>query len=264
MNRITIICEDSFDGIMTAVYDGWVFMKKGNQVSIWAGDNCEYNLFSEYITIETDTDKSISVSKSIKNKISKKAFLWVYTAAMHFDGGKGTTILGFLKVGYEAGKRVTEYLDNPYVMRMMELNRKVTNEAHRFKEFIRFSEIRKGILYSEIAPKCDVITLVAPHFEDRFPMENWVIYDKKREKSAVHPAGGRWFVMSGQKFNMSELKNNGNIKFAIDTHIDNFEELWKVFFDAVAVESRINPQCRRNMLPLWYRENMLEFEDEIK
>ena len=27
--EITLVCDDSFDGIMTAVYDGWVLMLKG-------------------------------------------------------------------------------------------------------------------------------------------------------------------------------------------------------------------------------------------
>ena len=35
--NITLICEESFDGIMTAVYDGWVFMNKGYEVSIHPG-----------------------------------------------------------------------------------------------------------------------------------------------------------------------------------------------------------------------------------
>ena len=31
---ITLVCDDSFDGIMTAIYDGWVLMLKGNKVKI--------------------------------------------------------------------------------------------------------------------------------------------------------------------------------------------------------------------------------------
>ena len=35
--EITLVCDDSFDGIMTAVYDGWVLMLKGNKVKIYPG-----------------------------------------------------------------------------------------------------------------------------------------------------------------------------------------------------------------------------------
>ena len=37
--EITLVCDDSFDGIMTAVYDGWVLMLKGNKVKIYPGDD---------------------------------------------------------------------------------------------------------------------------------------------------------------------------------------------------------------------------------
>ena len=43
--EITLVCDDSFDGIMTAVYDGWVLMLKGNKVKIYPGDDYAYELF---------------------------------------------------------------------------------------------------------------------------------------------------------------------------------------------------------------------------
>lgn len=47
-----------------------------------------------------------------------------------------------------------------------------------YEEFIRFRELENGILFSEITPKAQILTCVADHFEDRFPLENWIIYDK--------------------------------------------------------------------------------------
>ena len=32
--NVTLVCDDTFDGIMTAIYDGWVLMNKGCIVSI--------------------------------------------------------------------------------------------------------------------------------------------------------------------------------------------------------------------------------------
>lgn len=262
MDRITLICGDGFDDIMTAVYDAWGFMKKGYSVSIWAGENCEYSLFSGYVTVEADIGKSLKVSQSIRRKISEQAFLWVYRAAMHFDHDRANAILGFLKAGYKMGSGVTDCLDNIYVMRIMELNRKVTNEAHRFRGFVRFSEVYRGLLYSEIRPKCDVITLIAPHFDNRFPMENWIIYDKSRRKAAVHKSGDTWVIVSDYEFCVAEFKNSGIIDSSTKRYNDNFEELWKVFFKAISIESRANPNCQQNLVPLWYRENMLEFGDK--
>lgn len=35
--NVTLVCDESFDGIMTAVYDGWVLMNKGCNVQIHPG-----------------------------------------------------------------------------------------------------------------------------------------------------------------------------------------------------------------------------------
>ena len=40
---------------------------------------------------------------------------------------------------------------------------------------------------------------------------------------------------------------------------DDYEELWKVFFDAIAIEERRNEKCQMNHVPKWYRKHMNEF-----
>ena len=38
---------------------------------------------------------------------------------------------------------------------------------------------------------------------------------------------------------------------------DDYEELWKVFFDAI--EERRNEKCQMSHVPKWYRKHMNEF-----
>ena len=56
--NITLVCEESFEGIMTAVYDGWVFMNQGHQVNIHPGTGYAPSFFSEFIPIETNMGKA--------------------------------------------------------------------------------------------------------------------------------------------------------------------------------------------------------------
>jgi hypothetical protein len=32
--NVTLVCENNIEGIMTAIYDGWVYMNKGYSVNI--------------------------------------------------------------------------------------------------------------------------------------------------------------------------------------------------------------------------------------
>ncbi len=249
--NITLVCEDSFDGIMTAIYDGWVLMNQGHEISIYPGDSYTPTFFSEYRPIETDIDKAYKVSESIRRKISAEAHTMVFRASLHYDKNKGNIIFEFLKIAYPMGGKITKMLGNEYVMGLMELARKVWNEAHLFKGFVRFKELSGKVLYSHIDPKCDVLPAIGYHFQERFPLENWIIYDEKRKKAAVHPAGEKYFFLNGQDL-QELLKNSGTN--------DDYEELWKVFFTTIGIESRKNDRCQDTHLPKWYRKNMIEFD----
>ncbi|MFQ9515750.1 MAG: TIGR03915 family putative DNA repair protein [Eubacterium sp.] len=248
--NVTLVCEESFEGIMTAVYDGWVLMNQGHQVSIHPGTGYTPSFFSEFMTIETNVKKAEKVAKSIQVKVSMEAYTMVFRACMHYADDRADAVFNFLKVAYPAGARVVKMLGNPAVMRVTELSRKVANETHMFKEFVRFTELKGNVLFSKIEPKCDVLLLLSYHFQQRFPEEKWIIYDTKRIKASVHPVKGECILIKDR--NMEELTKgmqNGQ----------EYEALWQVFFDTIGIEERYNPKCQRTMMPLWYRKNATEF-----
>lgn len=248
--NVTLVCEESFEGIMTAVYDGWVLMNQGYQVNIHPGKSYTPSFFSEFVTIETDTEKAEKVAASIRIKVSLEAYTMVFRACMHYAEDRADAVFEFLKAAYPAGAKVVKMLGNPSVMRVMELSRKVANETHLFKEFLRFTELKGNVLYAKIEPKCDVILFVSFHFQERFPNENWIIYDPKRMKAVVHPVGGKCILINDK--DMDELTKDMQ-------HHDDYESLWKVFFHTIGIDARYNPKCQRNMMPLWYRKNATEW-----
>lgn len=247
--NITLVCEESFEGIMTAVYDGWVLMNQGHNVNIHPGMEYEPSFFSEFVPIKTNMEKAEKVAASIRVKVSIEAYTMVFRACVHYAEDRADAVFNFLKVAYPAGAKVVKMLGNPAVMRVMELSRKAVNEAHLFKGFVRFTELKGNVLYSRIEPKCDVIPLIIYHFQERFPEENWIIYDVRRMKAAVHPMKKETIMISGR--NMDELTKSMQLK-------DEYDDLWKVFFNTIGIDARYNPKCQKNMLPLWYRKNMTE------
>lgn len=141
-----------------------------------------------------------------------------------------------------------EDMADPYVMRVIELARKVDNESHLFCGFVRFYDLGK-FLYAEIEPKCHVLPQVMEHFADRYPNEHYVIYDKKRQVALIHLAFGDSFFVSGDAWNID-----------LNQHEDYFERLWSQYFKTIAIEERYNPRCQNNLIPKWYRKHMPEFQ----
>ena len=68
-----LICEDSMEGIFSAVYDGW---KYGDyyEVSLSIGEPWEQEFFAGYETIPADSVKFRKVIRSIWNKLGMTAW----------------------------------------------------------------------------------------------------------------------------------------------------------------------------------------------
>ena len=158
----------------------------------------------------------------------------------------------FLMLGFRVGASVVNRLGDDAVRDLFELRRYVGNELHLYTGFLRFSELDNGVMFAKFEPKSDLAALIMPHFANRFPDENMVIYDVKRKKAAVCREGGKWF-MTEVSDEIAECVMN-----ATDIEAD-YQKLWKSYFTHMAIEERVNPKLQRNVLRLRFRTHMTEF-----
>lgn len=250
-------CEDTPEGIFTAVYDAGVSGYGHDFIRIQAQtpglpENME--LFSEYITVGTNPEKAGKVMHSVRDRISPEAYKAILCAACGSDRDKADVIYHYIVCGFALGEKVTKALQIPWVQRVFEINRKVQNEVHHYLEFIRFQEVQKEppVLLAVCEPQNRILALVTEHFADRLNPEHFVIYDKAHAEASFHGAGGNWFI---RKLEMEECQALEEL----ERHNEEYAGLWKVFFDAIAIQERKNPGLQRNNMPLRYRNHMTEF-----
>jgi len=252
-NKKVFICDDDFVSIMTAVYDAWDFSRgrKNELVRLELAGCGEFELFTEYVEVRPDEEKCAKVVRSVRNKISEEVFGEVFRGTLSDKSDKADAIYRFLVAAFKSGRKVLYELGNPAVMRLFELTRYVGNEQHRLLGFIRFEELYNGVLFSKIAPVNNVLTLIAPHFCDRLPNENWIIYDERRKIASIHRKQGGWCLTSDALV----------LERIVSAETENFyKDLWKTFFDTIAIEERKNYKLQRQLMPLRYRENIVEFK----
>ncbi len=250
------VCENSVDGIFTAIYKAWssgyghANCKLQEQSTAYGYANIE--LFSEYISISTDFDLSMKVARSIKTKLSEEIFEMVYKTAISDQVGKADLIYRFLILGFAKGPTIVNQLNNEIVNRLFKISRNVSGEVHHFLGFVRFAEQENGLLTSIIHPKNNVISLIMPHFVDRLSTERFLIYDEDRKIAALHSPGKPW-ILSQIDFDKEDLNR-------VSFEEDDYQSLWKSFFEHIAIQERINPKLQRNNLPLRFRGDMVEFK----
>lgn len=171
-------CEDSLEGIFTAIYDAFVYKNQMEQpytdsISIAVGEGC-MSLFAKEIAVVTEAYKVERTVYSIQTRLGYSVYDTLLRALCHFDEERATIVLGYLIRAFAKGHDISDYLADPYVMRVMELSRKVENERQKFYGFLRFRDTG-SVLVAQVEPKCNLVPLMAEHFTDRFPNENFII-----------------------------------------------------------------------------------------
>ena len=152
------------------------------------------------------------------------------------------------------GNTVTRLYTNPHVVKLLEIRRRVSNEAHHFREFARFQSLDSRVYISHLEPKNDVIMLVGRHFADRMPSEHWIIIDDNRKIACVHPKDGENYLRYLTEEEFKTLQQT-------EAYEDEFTDMWKTFFHAVSIKQRENYVCQRNLFPIWKRKHAVEFKN---
>lgn len=252
------ICNDNITGIFSAIYDAWK-ESRDKEAGIELRGMLDTQLFCEYAEVTEEERKAAAVERLIQNHLGHNAYWDIYHALLSEHPKKAEAVFHVMQIARRISnsKKVMEHLSDPNVACVFELSRKVGNEAHLFMEFIRFRELENGVLFSEITPKNRVLTCIGDHFTDRFPLENWMIYDKTHQEFLVHRAKCRWILVSGEEVNREETEKVSRAEA-------EFEKLWQGFFRSIAIRERENPLCQRTHLPIHFRQDMTEFQPIIE
>lgn len=250
------VCKNQFEDMMSCIYDAWsLALTCGHDnVYLMRGPIFQENMLDEYIYPECDSEKATKVIRSVSSKMGEGALMFIKYASLSHEEDALDAIYRFMIRGFKIGHGITNALTEPAVIRIMELRRNVGNEAHFFREFVRFTSVDNHIYISHIEPKNNVLELVGIHFADRMPSEHFIIIDDTRKLAMVHPRDEDSYL---QVLEDDELA----LLLKTDTVRDEYTNMWKAFFDAIAIDKRTNKKCQRNMLPLWMRKHMIEFMD---
>ncbi len=250
-------CEDSVEGILSAVYDAGLSRYGHDYIrleALSANISRDRDLFSEYIDVAADPRKRDKVMDSIAQKISVQVLEHVLRICTSSQEDKADVIYHYVVYGFAMGSRVSGAMQIPCVARALEIDRRIANEVYHFLGFLRFGEVQKNpsILLAGFAPENDILGQVTKHFADRFHREYFIIYDTGRKKATFHSRDGNWFMRELSDREARQLDEMSRVR-------EEYEDLWKAFFDAIRIKERENPKLQQNNIPLRYREYMPEF-----
>jgi len=200
--------------------------------------------------IETDGEKAARVRKSIPQKISDEALRLVEEVFCSCLEEKELKLLLFLQRGYkQGGTFLRAGQADAQLTPLLAAQRHLWGEAHLLKGFVRFADYN-GYLAATITPKNFVLPFLAQHFITRYRNEHFMIHDKTNKVALLYE-NRQMRIVAAEHIELPEIGEEEA----------QFQALWKLFYDTVAIEGRENPRCRMTHMPKRYWENMTEVRE---
>ena len=252
------LCEDRLESIFTAIYT--IYEDRHNLSDTRLLLEWEPMLFAEYITVEEDSRKAAKVIRTIHQQFGDEDVHHIFMALSSPFTEKAEAVYKTIAHGLKNKVRpghLFDHLSDQYVLQAYKLGRNAGRECQHLKGFLRFRELENGILFASIGPKNNILAELMEHFSDRFPSENFMIYDEGRQLFGVHKAMESWFLTEGKGV-AEQVKQT-----AVSETEVYYSGLFKHFCTSIVIKERRNTDLQRNMLPLHFRPYMTEFCKEM-
>lgn len=135
--KTVLCCEDSLEGILCGVYEGWAGKYGHASVALTLGNPGQQELFVRYVQVPTETEPAQKVYRTVLRVMGEEACEQMELAAMSHREDKGTAIYQLIVSGFHMAQpgRVLEALTLPGVQRVTELAGSVWKEAHHLMGF---------------------------------------------------------------------------------------------------------------------------------
>ena len=237
-----------YDGTFKSLLDliSKLIKLKTKPLDIKEKENFRPNILDDVMELELNMDFDIS-----KIKVSKNIMKTIYYVYLSNDEHKELIIYYFLL-------NALKYQDKRFTMRnlkcvnsALKLAKRVSNECHKLKGFVRFKEINNHVLYAEIAQVSDVLELLSHHFAKRLANEYWIIKDMNRNMYSIYNTK-KYYIVSGKNVNLKDIEIKKKEK--------EIENLWLTFFKTIGIEARKNRRCQMNFMPKKYWKYIIEME----
>ena len=245
-NQKVYLYDGSFEGLLSIVFDCYV----QKQIPSHIIEEKQYipNLLDTVETYHTDYTKAERIFHGILKSISYQTLYENYYAFLANVPEKEMSILLYLLNGFSIGPKINTMLSLDFVFQVHSLRKKMLSEAHKLKGLLRFKEVGDNLFYACIHPTHNVIENVGQHFVRRLPHQNFIIHDATDR--------GLLFLYDTHQYQIQSDKDF--IVPSISEREKEYQQLWKTFFQTIAIEERKNQLLQMQFMPKKYWKDLVE------
>ncbi|WP_286760872.1 TIGR03915 family putative DNA repair protein [Salegentibacter sp. UBA1130] len=254
MNSTTSLSYDgSLNGLLTCIFLN--YEEKLQVVAIHPPGIASEELFSNHLEVITEKPKAERVWKAFKKIATARGVKNIYFAYLSEEPGIELEILKYFQHTFQRKESIDGDFANSQVLKIAQTAKKVSREKHRMEAFVRFQLTKDSIYFATIEPDFNVLPVIKHHFTSRYSDQEWIIYDLKRK------FGLYYNLTTTNIINIDFAKNSGSSEendYFFDSHEQDFQKLWKNYFEATTIKSRINIRLHHQHVPKRYWKYLIE------
>jgi probable DNA metabolism protein len=239
--------DGSFDGLLTCIFN--LLKSKEEPFEIKPLHDASQGIIP-FINTQTDPQKSQEMYSFIQSKLGCELSFFIQESFLTCLHQKEIHILRLIRLGYKHKEKTLNMLTQSSVAALTKAVKFLREEANMFKGFVRFAA-HDGILIAFIKPKNNVLPMLASHFIDRLPQERFLIYDETNRLVCIY-GDKKCDIFEVDDFNKPKKEDLESV----------YQDLWKKFYEKIAIKERVNHNLRRSFMPKRFWSNIVEMEEK--
>lgn len=252
-SQLVLLYDGTFEGLLSAVFDAYRQKQRPAGIVPKGG---QLPLFATQHTVITSETKSQRVWKGLGERLSRQEHEKVFQVFLSELPEVDWLLFRYICQVFDTPYNTEQNYGDELVLQVKKIYHKVAKEALKMISFVRFQKTTDGTYFAGVAPRHNVLSMIAMHFKNRFADQRWVIYDMKRDY-------GIFYDMNElQETTIDALQANrqtGKIHDSIADKDETFyRRLWQQYYHSATIKERSNRRQLLHFMPLRYWQYLPE------
>ena len=247
----SVLYDGTYEGWLTAVFD--IYDHKLGEVVFVRNEASTVSLFGAVHRVITDETKAKRVLSGLQKRLSVEGLARLSKTFLSEINRVEETMLRFVHHVFANQQNIEEDYGNSAVWTVRNAAKRVKREAHRMEAFVRFKLTKDQLYYAVIEPTCDVLPLIASHFESRYADQRWLIYDTRRHY-------GLYYDLKTVSSVAIALNHGGGSSSIMEMgeKEEFYQVLWCHYLEHVTIKDRANRRLQLQHMPKRYWKHLTE------
>lgn len=243
---LAYLYDNTFEGILSAVHDAYITRRFPDM--LLCREDIPPLTVTDTHSVASSRNKADRVFAGLAKRLSREGKNILPLAFLSEQPDIGTLLFRYMRKIFDAPQSPEGDFTDSGMLEVDQLARKVYGEHHLLLGFARFQKTAEDIYFSALIPKYNVLSLMVPHFRDRFAFHPWIIYDARRGYGYFHDKG----EIKDVSLDGGILRDGRLPDHLLAEDEVMFRDMWQSYFSTTAITERANPRLQARCLPRRY------------